>query len=155
MDTIKDRLVRIMTSEGITSSAFADVIGVQRSSISHILSGRNKPSLDFLQKILTKFPKYNAEWLIIGTGDIYKQPKQASFFNNTDSISDKEVDNKDKVPTGTSSENAFTQSLIKEKEELVDNIADKDSSHKQLKKKRTIRIIEFYDDNTFNVYLPS
>ncbi len=74
--SIKERLVRIMNSEGLNASLFADRIGVQRSSISHILSGRNKPSLDFLEKILGAYPKYNAEWLVMGTGQVYKAPKQ-------------------------------------------------------------------------------
>lgn len=63
---IKQRLVKLITNEKITAAIFADNIGVQRSTISHILSGRNKPSLDFLQKILIKYPKYSAEWLING-----------------------------------------------------------------------------------------
>ena len=69
---MKDRLMKIITSEGLTSSLLADEMGVQRSGISHILSGRNYPSFDFLQKLLNRFPKLNAEWLILGQGSMYK-----------------------------------------------------------------------------------
>ena len=69
---MKDRLMKIITSEGLTSSMLADEMGIQRSGISHILSGRNYPSFDFLQKLLTRFPKLNAEWLILGQGSMYK-----------------------------------------------------------------------------------
>jgi transcriptional regulator with XRE-family HTH domain len=61
-----DRFKYIMKLNNLTASAFADEIGVQRSSISHILSGRNKPSLEFIQKVLTKYPKVSADWLIAG-----------------------------------------------------------------------------------------
>lgn len=64
--------MKIITSEGLSSSLLADEIGVHRTGISHLLSGRNEPSFDFLQKLLTRFPKLNAEWLIIGQGSMYK-----------------------------------------------------------------------------------
>ena len=65
-------------SEGLKSSALADNIGVNRATISHILSGRNKPSIDFLQKLLNSYPELNVNWLITGIGFIQtkKQEKQ-------------------------------------------------------------------------------
>ena len=61
-----DRFKYLMKLNNLTASAFADEIGVQRSSMSHILSGRNKPSLELIQKVLTRFPKVSADWLIAG-----------------------------------------------------------------------------------------
>jgi transcriptional regulator with XRE-family HTH domain len=52
-----------------TAAEFASRIGVQRSSMSHVMSGRNKPSIDFLEKILNTFPDVNAGWLITGNGN--------------------------------------------------------------------------------------
>ena len=69
---MKERLLKIITSEGLTPSLLAEELSVQRSGISHILSGRNYPSFDFLQKLLVRFPKLNAEWLILGQGAMYK-----------------------------------------------------------------------------------
>ena len=61
-----DRFKYLMKLNNLTASAFADEIGVQRSSVSHILSGRNKPSLEFIQKVIHRFPKVSADWLIAG-----------------------------------------------------------------------------------------
>ena len=61
-----DRFKYLMKLNNLTASAFADEIGVQRSSVSHILSGRNKPSLEFIQKVIHHFPKVSADWLIAG-----------------------------------------------------------------------------------------
>ncbi|MBL4594149.1 MAG: helix-turn-helix transcriptional regulator [Flavobacteriales bacterium] len=72
MDLI-DRFKYLMKLNNLTASAFADEIGVQRSSVSHILSGRNKPSLEFIQKIITRFPKVSADWLIAGVTNAEKQ----------------------------------------------------------------------------------
>ena len=62
------RLKNWMESEGLKSSQLADNIGVNRATISHILSGRNKPSIDFLQKLLRAYSNLNSNWLITGIG---------------------------------------------------------------------------------------
>lgn len=63
-----NRLKKIMDSHQLTASIFADQIGVQRSSISHILSGRNKPSLDFILKVTDTFKEVDIHWLLNGKG---------------------------------------------------------------------------------------
>lgn len=63
---IKDRIRMIIDSHKLTAGAFADRIGVQRSNVSHVLSGRNKPSFEFLEKVLLGFPKVQAHWLLTG-----------------------------------------------------------------------------------------
>ncbi len=63
-----ERLQKIITFYSLSAASFADKIGVQRSSISHILSGRNKPSLEFIMKILTSFPEVDLYWLLNGKG---------------------------------------------------------------------------------------
>ena len=63
-----ERLKNWMGIEGLKSSVLADSIGVNRATISHILSGRNKPSIDFFQKLLSTYPDLNSNWLITGIG---------------------------------------------------------------------------------------
>ena len=75
------RLKYWMEMEVLKSSALADNIRVNRATISHILSGRNKPSIDFLQKLLSNYPELNANWLISGVGymkeDVKKEEKES------------------------------------------------------------------------------
>jgi transcriptional regulator with XRE-family HTH domain len=86
---MKDQINKIMETEGLTPAKFADEIGVQRSSISHIISGRNKPSYDFIVKILSRFSGINADWLLTGKGNMIKSSgntinagiKQSSLFD--------------------------------------------------------------------------
>ncbi|MFA6128866.1 MAG: helix-turn-helix transcriptional regulator [Bacteroidales bacterium] len=75
-----ERIKEIILNEGLTSGNFADLIGVQRSSMSHILNGRNNPSLDFIVKTLQTFPKVNPEWLLTGAGPMLRSnaPDQAT-----------------------------------------------------------------------------
>ena len=65
---MKDRIVKFLASERISPAEFADKIGVQRSSMSHILNGRNHPSAAFLQKMMQVYPFLNPRWLMIGEG---------------------------------------------------------------------------------------
>ena len=82
---ISERIKKIIDSEGLTASEFAEMIGIQRSNVSHILNGRDgkpsNPSFEVLQKILATFPKYNSDWLVMGRGEIYRQPVQTSIFD--------------------------------------------------------------------------
>jgi len=67
---MKDRIVKFLVSEKISPAEFADKIGVQRSSMSHILNGRNYPSAAFIQKMLQVYPYLNSRWLMIGEGEM-------------------------------------------------------------------------------------
>jgi transcriptional regulator with XRE-family HTH domain len=69
---MKDRLLKVMKHLNLTAARFADEIGVQRSGISHILSGRNQPSFDFIVKIMKRYPELNLDWLIMGKGDMLR-----------------------------------------------------------------------------------
>lgn len=69
---MNNRIAALLKYLSISSSSFAENIGVQRSSISHVLSGRNKPSLEFIQKVAANYPEINIDWLITGNGDIEK-----------------------------------------------------------------------------------
>ena len=71
---LKERISKVIIYSELSLSEFADEIEVQRSSISHITSGRNKPSLDFLMKIKNRFPELAWEWLIEGQGEMLKKP---------------------------------------------------------------------------------
>lgn len=67
-----DRILKIIEYSGLSSSEFAELLDVQRSSISHITSGRNKPSLEFVIKIKNRFPEIEWDWLINGEGEMLK-----------------------------------------------------------------------------------
>lgn len=69
-DEFIERLSEILNHTGMNAAAFADKIGIQRSSISHLLSGRNKPSLDFILKILETFPEFDLYYILTGKGNL-------------------------------------------------------------------------------------
>lgn len=72
MDSLNQRISKIIEYSGLTSSEFADAVDVQRSSVSHITSGRNKPSLEFIIKLKSRFPELHWDWIINGEGEMLK-----------------------------------------------------------------------------------
>ena len=70
---MKERLLLFLNELGLSSTKLALAIGVQASSISHILSGRNKPSFDFITKLLNTYDELNADWLLLGKGSMIKE----------------------------------------------------------------------------------
>lgn len=70
ISAINQRIYEVIQFLGLTPTAFADEIGIQRSGLSHILKGRNRPSLDMVQKIVARYPDINLTWLVNGTGNL-------------------------------------------------------------------------------------
>lgn len=79
------RFQTILDLENLSPAQLADRLGVQRSGISHILSGRNKPSFELLQRVVQSFPEISAEWLITGNGKPLKEQNQAAASGATSS----------------------------------------------------------------------
>lgn len=135
---METRINKLIGSENLTPTKFADIIGVQRSAISHILSGRNKPSFDLIQRILTKFPRINAEWLIVGKGEMYKTIVQQRLFDVDIKPAENKVEVKQQIVNQEST-------VITTSPKVVENRVN-DSSIE--------RIIIFYKDKSFKEYVP-
>ncbi|WP_019947254.1 helix-turn-helix domain-containing protein [Hymenobacter aerophilus] len=76
-----DRIQELLRVREISASQFADAIGVSRPVVSHILSGRNKPSLEVVQKIIAAFPDLSLNWLLNGTGPMLDRPAAPAAEN--------------------------------------------------------------------------
>lgn len=79
------RLQQFLAAENITQARFAETIGVARAGVSHVLSGRNKPSFEFLDSMARNYPTLSLEWLISGRGKMYKDGRQAETTQILDS----------------------------------------------------------------------
>jgi transcriptional regulator with XRE-family HTH domain len=151
---IKDRIKAIMIKENILSRVFAESIGIQQSTLSHILNGRNNPSLDVIMKIHQKYNYLDLEWLLYGTGEMTvtqqsinksKNGSEPSLFNETlfpDKNQNKkksESDRKQFIPP--SSHEIHTKEIVRQEIKYIE---------KTQRKITEIRI--FFDDNTFEIF---
>jgi transcriptional regulator with XRE-family HTH domain len=133
---MKERLLEFLKSENKSSAQLAEEIGVQASGISHILSGRNNPSLDFVLKMLDKYQFLSTDWLLFGKGSMYKESKMQNLFDyepvNVSKNEDKKVNN----------ENA--------KQEMSnDSLFSQDRSTSDV-----VKIVWFYSNNSFDEFYP-
>jgi len=93
-----DRILSVIKLKNLSPSQFADEIGFQRSGMSHLLSGRNKPSLEFILKVLKRFPEIDPGWLLLGKSktDTEVTNFEISSFPVEKSINEKRPDEKNK-----------------------------------------------------------
>lgn len=91
--TMKERIAEILATYGLTASKFAEILSVQPSGISHILSGRNKPGYDLIVAVLSNFPDISPDWLLLGTGDMRRQ---VDIAENSAPVS---ADHAESIPT--------------------------------------------------------
>jgi transcriptional regulator with XRE-family HTH domain len=135
---MKERILEFLRSENKSSAQFADEIGVQPSGISHILSGRNNPSLDFILKMLDKYKFISTDWLLFGRGPMYKDaPGMRSLFDEP-VISDTPA-----TPPPIEVRTKDNYSTIQE--EKTGSIPEK---------KPVEKIVWFYKDSTFKEFYP-
>jgi transcriptional regulator with XRE-family HTH domain len=143
---MKERLLEFLRNENKTSAQLAEEIGVQASGISHILSGRNNPSLDFVLKMLEKYRYLSTDWLLFGKGSMYSDQKMQNLFdmNYSETIDGKEV----VVAKDDSRKDIDIQHIRK-------NIPDKNlSDSAEISKSEVVKIVWFYENNSFEEFIP-
>lgn len=159
---MKDRLIQLLDLEQLSPSKFADIIGVQRSSISHVLSGRNKPSFDFLQKTLKAFPGLNATWLMMGEGSMYEQMGRNVTGNLFDSPEAPGEQDDDNIPEETLPQpEAESSAEPFKKEEKAESPVERKVQDEALPtanapgNKKIVQVVVIYEDDTFRAFTPA
>lgn len=139
--SFSSRIETIMSHYGLSPKDLATKLDVQRSSISHIVNGRNKPSVAFITKLSEAFPDLNPLWILHG-----KQSMITDVNNHTEETveSFKKRDFRALIPDLTEDTSVTTTSQNENK-----------ASTNTSTKKRIVRIVNFYSDGTFDVYSPS
>ena len=136
MENFKERLDHILRSKNLTAKKFAELMEIQPSNVSHLLSGRNKPSIDFLVKLKEIFPEYSFDWIIMGRKPI--------------TIND---------PTPTAFDNHEVEFEQKNDDKIIefDDIEEKIEENKPIttENKEVEKILVIYTDKTFDVLLPN
>ena len=145
MENIKDRLAHILRAKNLTASQFAELMEIQPSNVSHLLNGRNKPSLDFLTKLKEVFPEYSFDWIIMGKKPItINEPSPVKYEENNlkfEEIEDERVSEFDDLDVPTDEDlNKYAAQFADN--QMIDKNGDID------------KIIVVYSDKTFEIILP-
>ena len=155
IDDFVKRLEIILDYYSLNASTFADKIGVQRSSMSHLLSGRNKPSLDFVLKILDVFPDVDLYWILNGKGSFPKREEEIENYKI-----EKDLENEKVITPISSQENIMTHDLFSNIE-IEDEKPTESLNQPEIKTSNFTpaendieKIVFFYKNGTFKVYVP-
>lgn len=166
-----NRINLILQAKNITAKQFAEEIGIQPSGMSHILSGRNNPSLEFVNKVIRRYPEIDANWLLLGKGQMY-----ASGATESPAISEPTLfapPAPSPAPLFTPAPDSTPEPMEEKHEEireagklqdLQDFVSAEREQEKEQEKKeptpiatdrrRLVKILFFYDDRTFEEYRP-
>ncbi len=144
-----EKLRRLMKHEGINSTRLAEMLGIQASGISHIMSGRNNPSYDFLLKLLQRFPQINPDWLLLDKGPMYrdeiKNKNSAPKFEEPTTIE----------PIIETSAELTAKKLGPDNEDIIPARSSNPPVSEHFAPSSAIdRIVVFYKDKTFSEYQP-
>jgi transcriptional regulator with XRE-family HTH domain len=149
------RIKQIIEKEKLSPTQFASEIGVQRSALSHVLSGRNNPSLDFMMKIKTRYPDINLDWLLLGKGKMT-------------GIAEKKESTPAEIPKKELKKEASSEIHFRVKQDEVDEVVEskrvkpKDDQPKPVEIPKEggtdadspIKIILLYPDDTYKTFNP-
>ena len=154
---MKDRIFLLIETKELTFGKFADEIGVERSTMSHIKSDRSKPSLDMAQKVLARYPEVSAEWLILGRGPMFRQTndsQELDLFSQIGLNDSKSEVNSDKVEPIQATTSTESKKMDLPTEDSVNVGGKKDEQQRVFfnppKPERVVeRVMIFYSDQTF------
>ena len=162
-----DRIIKIMEYYKLTPSEFADTLEIDRSRLSHILNGRNKPSLEVVMKILENFPDISSEWLLFDKGDMFKKKifsKDQLQTGELDLIIPEKTKQKikddkiiDDLSINEQTKETVPPSTTEQTESPIADIQEDDISKAEMKpirQKDIISIVWFFSDGTFKSFTP-
>ena len=148
MELIKDRISHILRAKNLTATQFAELMQIQPSNVSHLLSGRNKPSLDFLIKLKEVFPEYNYEWIILG--------KKPITTNDSNIFSKESLFDKVEMTKYDENVEVADKNFVLKSQEVDTNDNPVDTIIPEITNNITTgglkQIIYVYEDHTFEVY---
>lgn len=155
MDGFANRLIQLIEKEKLSATSFAERIGIQRSTLSHLFSGRNKPGFEFLIKITDEFPLLNLNWLITGNGEMYlSSSDEEELKGSHDSNQEKENVKSNSKFLETSPMDLFTIETSD-----YNNMSNKNTNtsneNKVTPDKKIDKMIFVFSDGTFEEYKPS
>lgn len=141
-----NRIKQIIEKEKLSSTQFATEIGVQRSALSHVLSGRNKPSLDFMMKIKKRYPEINLDWLLLGKGRMTGVREEKAAVKKKEHVQVAE-----ELPFRTKKDE-MDEIKVNEVISLKEEESRKTAAVEE--KDTTKKIIVLYRDNTYETFEP-
>ncbi|MCK5537679.1 MAG: helix-turn-helix transcriptional regulator [Bacteroidales bacterium] len=169
LDEITERVLKVQQEYKLSNAKFADIVGIQRSSVSHLKSGRSRASVSTILGLLKAYTEIRAEWMFRGEGSMLKESKEHLFAEKSDKDEvkdevkdDSKIEKQNVQETEASSknnsteENQLSSSTETTNSQQAFNTMDEIITSQRLQNptKQVIRVIIFYSDKTFSDFRP-
>ena len=138
MSEIRDRFKMIMEREGLAAGAFAESIGASQATISHILSGRNNPSVEIMLRVHQRYEDINLEWLLTGKGNMSNSQESTQPLSNS-------------INCAENRKETLLESTAKREKSTV----NQEIIYKERPPRKITEIRIFFDDNTYETFKPA
>lgn len=161
-----ERLLKVMEAEQLNARQFSEELGIQPGTVSNILKGRNKPSLEVMQKLLKRFVQISPDWLISGKGPMYRQkndsqeptlfdlrPETPSESTGTVAGYPSETPSENPAPQRAQSKMEHAQSKTEQAQSKTERVQSEGSASYASQmplSRRATRVMVFYDDGTYD-----
>ena len=145
---IKDRIKIIMEKENMASGAFAESIGIQQSTLSHILNGRTNPSLDVIMKVHQKYNYVKLEWLLYGQGNISEESIQSASDFQPSLFAENAII----PPNGTVTPENRREMPLESSQNTPKEIVKQEIRYIEKPSRKITEIRIFFDDNTYETF---
>ena len=146
---MKDRLEAILKHEGLSQAEFAEILGIQRTTVTHLLKGRNQPSTDVVTRIHQRFPYVNLSWLLTGEGEMCVTKASdfpSDLFQNAENALDSSLN--------TDGEEYRKEMPLESHKNRSESPVIETVKYIEMPKRNITEIRIFFDDNTFEIFKP-
>ena len=143
---MKERIEQIIRAKNLTATEFAMKLGIQPSSVSHLLAGRNNPSLEFVKKLKETFPEYNLDWIVFGKGPVTVSEPFKEMQPVQEPVVEPKKGKNEQLPVDD-----FANTLFDSRNFEVPSTID---NQREIKKSPLKSIILVYQDDSFEVLQP-
>ncbi len=156
MSTERERLMKLMETEGLNAKQFANEVGIQAGTISNIVNGRNKPSLEVLQKVLHRFRTVSSDWMILDSGSMYRPIGEQQSHTLFDELPVEppmivhDESGRDEEKNETAQEHNYAG--VKEQQNKVSPAGG--ARGEAIRNRKIEKIVVFFDDGTYEQLLP-
>lgn len=155
MSTERERLMKLMETEGLNAKQFANEVGIQAGTISNIVNGRNKPSLEVLQKVLHRFRTVSSDWMVLDSGSMYRpigEAQSRTLFDELPPVEPPMI-----VPDESERDeekNETQEHNYAARKEQQNKVSPAGARGEAIRNRKIEKIVVFFDDGTYEQLLP-
>lgn len=161
-ENVRDRILQIMSREGLKAASFAESINVAQATLSQIIRGRNLPSMDFMLRLRQRYPDISLDWLLSGEGCMSKLEDETKLLGDADKLMNEcgslpllFAENAENLTESSCLSENRKEFAVKSNKNIVKSAVNQEIIYKERPARKITEIRIFFDDNTYETFKPA